>query len=76
MSERPQSVKEELHNNNNSLLVETTSSNLGDLFTVTEKSDQDSINITTETRIEQSKQVKQIIYIYDDNTFEIYHLNK
>ena len=76
LSERPQSVKEELHNNNNSLLVETTSSNLGDLFTVTEKSDQDSINITTETRIEQSKQVKQIIYIYDDNTFEIYHLNK
>ena len=76
MSERPQSVKEELHNNNHSLLVETTSSNLGDLFTVTEKSDQDSINITTETKIEQSKQVKQIIYIYDDNTFEIYHLNK
>lgn len=76
LSERPQSVKEELHNNNNSLLVETTSSNLGDLFTVTEKSDQDSINITTETKIEQSKQVKQIIYIYDDNTFEIYHLNK
>ena len=76
LSERPRSVKEELHNNNNSLLVETTSSNLGDLFTVTEKSDQDSINITTETRIEQSKQVKQIIYIYDDNTFEIYHLNK
>ena len=63
LSERPQSVKEELHNNN-SLLVETTSSNLGDLFTVTEKSDQDSINITTETKIEQSKQVKQIIYIY------------
>ena len=76
LSERPQSVKEELHNNNNSLLVETTSSNLGDLFTVTEKSDQDSINITTETKIEQSKQVKQIVYIYDDNTFEIYHLNK
>lgn len=76
LSERPQSVKEELHNNNHSLLVETTSSNLGDLFTVTEKSDQDSINITTETKIEQSKQVKQIIYIYDDNTFEIYHLNK
>ena len=77
LSERPQSFIEELHNNsNNSLLVETTSSNLGDLFTVTEKSEQDSINITTETKIEQSKQVKQIIYIYDDNTFEIYHLNK
>lgn len=76
LSERPQSVKEELPNNGPSPLVETTLSNLGDLFTVTEKSDQGSINTTTETKIEQSKQVKQIVYIYDDNTFEIYYLNK
>lgn len=76
LSERPQSVKEELPNNGPSPLVETTLSNLGDLFTVTEKSDQGSINTTTETKIEQSKQVKQIVYIYEDNTFEIYHLNK
>jgi hypothetical protein len=53
-----------------------TSSNFGDLFSVTEKSEQDAINTITEMKIEQSKQVKQIVYIYDDNTFEIYHLNK
>jgi transcriptional regulator with XRE-family HTH domain len=75
LSERPQSVKEELHNNASSPMVET-SSNFGDLFGVTEKSEQDAINTITETKIEQSKQVKQIVYIYDDNTFEIYHLNK
>ncbi len=74
-SERPLSVKEELYNNNQSPMVET-SSNFGDLFSVTEKSEQDAINTITETKIEQSKQVKQIVYIYDDNTFEIYHLNK
>lgn len=75
LSERPQSVKEELHNNASSPMVET-SSNFDDLFSVTEKSEQDAINTITETKIEQSKQVKQIVYIYDDNTFEIYHLNK
>lgn len=75
LSERPQSVKEELHNNASSPMVET-SSNFGDLFSVTEKSEQDAINTITETKIEQSKQVKQIVYIYDDKTFEIYHLNK
>ena len=75
LSERPQNVKEELHNNASSPMVET-SSNFGDLFSVTEKSEQDAINTITETKIEQSKQVKQIVYIYDDNTFEIYHLNK
>ena len=76
LSERPQSVKEEVQNSNQFPMVET-SSNLGDIFSVTEKSDQDTINNTiTETKIEQSKQVKQIVYIYDDNTFEIYHLNK
>ena len=75
LSERPQSVKEELHNNASSPMVET-SSNFGDLYSVTEKSEQDAINTITEAKIEQSKQVKQIVYIYDDNTFEIYHLNK
>ena len=75
LSERPQSVKEELHNSDQFPIVET-SSNLGDIFSVTEKSEQDAINTITETKIEQSKQVKQIVYIYDDNTFEIYHLNK
>ena len=75
LSERPQSVKEELHNSDQLPIVET-SSNLGDIFSVTEKSEQDAINTITETKIEQSKQVKQIVYIYDDNTFEIYHLNK
>lgn len=76
LSERPQSVKEELHNSDQFPIVET-SSNLGDIFSVTEKSDQDTINNTiTETKIEQSKQVKQIVYIYDDNTFEIYSSNR
>ena len=75
LSERPQNVKEELHNNASSPMVET-SSNFDDLFSVTEKSEQDAINTITETKIEQAKQVKQIVYIYDDNTFEIYHLNK
>lgn len=76
LSERPQSVKEEVQNSNQFPMVET-SSNLGDIFSVTEKSDQDTINNTiTETKIEQSKQVKQIVYIYDDNTFEIYSSNR
>lgn len=76
MSERPQSVKEEVQNSDQFPMVET-SSNLGDIFSVTEKSDQDTINNTiTETKIEQSKQVKQIVYIYDDNTFEIYSSNR
>lgn len=76
LSERPQSVKEEVQNSNQFPMVET-SSNLGDIFSVTEKSDQDTINnIITETKIEQSKQVKQIVYIYDDNTFEIYSSNR
>lgn len=76
LSEKPQSVKEEVQNSNQFPMVET-SSNLGDIFSVTEKSDQDTINNTiTETKIEQSKQVKQIVYIYDDNTFEIYSSNR
>ena len=75
LSERPQNVKEELHNNASSPMVET-SSNFGDLFSVTEKSEQDAINTITETKIEQSKQVKQIVYIYDDNTFQIYSSNR
>ena len=75
LSERPQSVKEELHNSDQLPIVET-SSNLGDIFSVTEKSEQDAINTITETKIEQSKQVKQIVYIYDDNTFEIYSSNR
>lgn len=75
LSERPQSVKEELHNNASSPIVET-SSNFGDIFSVAEKSGQDTINTITETKMEQSKQVKQIVYIYDDNTFQIYSSNR
>ena len=75
LSERPQSVKEEPHNNDQIPIVET-STNFGNLFTVTEKSDNDTINTITETKMEQSKQVKQIVYIYDDNTFEIYSSNR
>jgi plasmid maintenance system antidote protein VapI len=75
LSEKTQSVKEELQNNDQFPIVET-SSNFGDIFSVAEKSGQDTINTITETKMEQSKQVKQIVYIYDDNTFEIYHLNK
>ena len=75
LSERTQSVKEELQNNDQFQIVET-SSNFGDIFSVAEKSDQDTINTITETKIEQSKQVKQIVYIYDDNTFEIYSSNR
>ncbi len=75
LSERTQSVKEELQNNDQFPIVET-SSNFGDIFSVAEKSDQDTINTITETKMEQSKQVKQIVYIYDDNTFEIYSSNR
>lgn len=75
LSERPQSVKEELQNNDQFPIVET-SSNFGDIFSVAEKSGQDTINTITETKMEQSKQVKQIVYIYDDNTFEIYSSNR
>lgn len=75
LSERTQSVKEELQNNDQFPIVET-SSNFGDIFSVAEKYDQDTINTITETKMEQSKQVKQIVYIYDDNTFEIYSSNR
>lgn len=75
LSEKPQSIKEDTPNNDQIPIVES-SSNFGNLFSIPEKSGQDDINTITETKIEQSKQVKQIVYIYDDNTFEIYHLNK
>ena len=72
LSERPQNVKEELHNNASSPMGEFAKIR-GESGVISQKS---GVNTITETKIEQSKQVKQIVYIYDDNTFEIYHLNK
>ena len=77
MSERQQSVKEEmLHDNVQFAAIESSALKISNLLGTTEETDRNSIDEIVETKIEQSKQVKQIVYIYDDNTFEIYHLNK
>lgn len=77
MSERQQSVKEEmLHDNVQFAAIESTALKIGNFLGTTEETDRNSIDEIVETKIEQSKQVKQIVYIYDDNTFEIYSSNR
>ena len=77
MSERQQSVKEEmLHDNVQFAAIESTALKIGNFLGTTEETDRNSIDEIIETKIEQSKQVKQIVYIYDDNTFEIYSSNR
>lgn len=77
MSERQQSVKEEmLHDNVQFAAIESSALKIGNLMGTTEETDRNSIDEIVETKIEQSKQVKQIVYIYDDNTFEIYSSNR
>ena len=77
MSERQQSVKEEmLHDNVQFAAIESSALKIGNLLSTTEETDRNSIDEIVETKIEQSKQVKQIVYIYDDNTFEIYSSNR
>ena len=77
MSERQQSVKEEmLHDNVQFAAIESSALKIGNFWGTTEETDRNSIDEIVETKIEQSKQVKQIVYIYDDNTFEIYSSNR
>ena len=77
MSERQQSVKEEmLHDNVQFAAIESSALKIGNFLGTTEETDRNSIDEIVETKIEQSKQVKQIVYIYDDNTFEIYSSNR
>jgi predicted transcriptional regulator len=77
MSERQQIVKEEmLHDNVQFAAIESTALKIGNFLGTTEETDRNSIDEIIETKIEQSKQVKQIVYIYDDNTFEIYSSNR
>ena len=77
MSERQQSVKEEmLHDNVQFAAIESSALKIGNLLGTTEETDRNSIDEIVETKIEQLKQVKQIVYIYDDNTFEIYSSNR
>ena len=77
MSERQQNIKEEvLQNIDQFPTIESPSSDIANLFTITEESEHDSDDKRVETKAVQSKLVKQIVYIYDDNTFEIYHSNR
>lgn len=77
VSERPQTIKDEVVKSMDfSPAIETGVTNIQNLFDKVEENKPEPIDEKADCAIEYSKKVAQIVYIYEDHTFEIYNLRK